>query len=163
MSLAWGDTERQTRSIPDCLVIPLQEDLVGGIRPALLMLFSAVGFVLLIACAKVTNLMPAMGQPQEGERDMNCAQRPSRWDRRQLLSESVLLAVVGGLPNHGEIGLNKWALGITLLVSFAEGGKSRCVFFLQVSGTIPAINVGETPRFGMNPNNLKEGDFNNDR
>ncbi len=125
------------------VVIPLQEDLIGDIRPALLVLFSAVGFVLLIACANVANLMLARGANRQKEIAIRIALGAGRARIvRQLLSESVLLAVVGGifglllagwgsrllvqlsagtLPNTGEIGIDRWALGFTLLVSFVAG------------------------------------------
>lgn len=189
--LAWDDTERQTRSIHDYLVIArlkpnvslaqaqaemstissrleqqypednkgwgavvisLQEDLIGDMRPALLVLFSAVGFVLLIACANVANLMLARGANRQKEIAVRIALgAPRARIVRQLLSESVLLAVLGGLlglllagwggellvqlssgslPNPGEIGIDKRALGFTLLVSFGAG---------IVAGLAPAL------------------------
>lgn len=134
------------------VVIPLQEDLIGDIRPALLMLFSAVGFVLLIACANVANLMLARGANRQKEIAIRIALgAPRSRIVRQLLSESILLAVIGGslglllagwgsqmliqlssgsLPDSGEIGIDKWALGFTLLVSFGAG---------IVAGIAPAL------------------------
>jgi putative ABC transport system permease protein len=134
------------------LLVPLQERIVGDIRPTLWVLLGAVAFVLLIACSNVANLMLARATSRYKEIAIRLAMGASRWHIiRQMLTESVLLAIIGGalgvllalwgvdvllsfsnasIPRAAEIGLNATVLGFTLAVSFITG---------TLFGLVPAL------------------------
>jgi ABC-type antimicrobial peptide transport system permease subunit len=123
----------------DFAVIPQHEYMVGNVRSALLMIFTAVGFLLLVACANVANLLLAQVTTRQREFSVRSALGATRSRlARQFITENLLLVLIAGtlgilfaywgvnlllglnqqaLPRMNEIGVNTRAIGFTLSLS----------------------------------------------
>jgi putative ABC transport system permease protein len=109
----------------------LREKIVGPIRPLLIVLFGAVGFVLLIACANVANLLMTRSIDRRKEFAIRTALGASRANLvSQLLTESVLLSVIGAA--FGFMGA-QW--GVRMLVEAIPVGQLQAMPFLRDAGT----------------------------
>ncbi len=120
-------------------IVPLEEQVLGDVRPALLVLLGAVGFVLLIACANVATLLLARGLERDRELGVRAALGAGRPRLvRQLITESAVLAGAGG-----GLGLLVAFLGVSALTSLMPAELPR-VESIGIDGRILLFALGVT-------------------
>jgi putative ABC transport system permease protein len=131
-------------------LVPLLDQAVGRVRPTLLILLGAVGFVLLIACSNVANLLLARSAARQHEIAVRSAVGASRMRiMRQLLSESLLLAVVSGI-----LGILLASLGIRLLRVLGPQDiprLARAAINARVLGFTVLLSLASSVIFGLAP------------
>lgn len=155
-------------------VLPLQDKVVGDVKRGLLILLAAVGLVLLVACANVANLLLTRGSARQKELAIRAAIGATRWRLiRHLLTESTLLALIGGalglllslwgidalralspanLPRLDEIRIDRNVLGFTMIVSLITGllfglAPARHTTSLDLQEALKD-GIGSSPRRG---------------
>jgi predicted permease len=125
-------------------VTPLRDDLTQGVRPALLAVLAAAGIVLVLAVVNVTNLLLARGVQRRGEFALRVALGAGRHRLiQQLLTESLLLAVVGGVA-----GIGVALAGVRILVALSPPGLLR-VDAIGVNDTLFAFGFTLTTLIGL--------------
>ena len=127
-----ASSEQNDYLLKDGIVVPLQDSITGKARPALLVLLGAVGFLLLVACANVANLLLAQASVRERELAIRSALGAARGRLiRQFLTEAFLLSLVGG-----GLGVLGAMAGVAGLVALAPGNLPRLE---SVSISIPVL------------------------
>jgi putative ABC transport system permease protein len=164
---------QQTNSSRGARVISMSQGFVGDIRPTLLLLLSAAGFVLLIACANVGNLALARAVARQREMAVRASLGASPWRLlRQVLTENLILALLGGIAGTlvafwgirilndltpyqavkrlHDFGLDTRVLGFTLVISLLSGALSSIAPALRFARRKDLLkDVGRSSTVGL--------------
>src|SRR5882724_1986545 len=126
------------------IVSSLQDDVTGAVKPALLAILGAVMLLLTMACVNVINLLLARGAQRRSEFAMRAALGAGRMRLiRQLLTESLLLAAIGGA-----LGMVVAEIGVGALVALSPSGLPR-VGAIGLDGTVFVFGLGITMLIGL--------------
>jgi predicted permease len=140
--------------------VPLHHDVVKQARPSLLILFGAVGLVLLAACANVAHLLLVRATAREGEFALRTALGASRWAlTRQLMTESLVLAVGGGIlgigVSEGAIAALRGLHPVNLPRLAQIGIDLRVLAFTTVLCIVTAVAFGMAPALQVSHADLR--------
>jgi putative ABC transport system permease protein len=157
-----ASSEKNDYLLRDARVVPLQDSITGEVRSPLLILLGAVGFLLLVACANVANLLLAQASVRERELSIRSALGAARGRLvRQFLTEAFLLSLIGGA-----LGVLTALWGVAGLLAVAPKTLPRLdtvsisvpvLLFAFVLCTVVAVGLGAFTAFRATRGDLRQG------
>lgn len=156
-----SSSEQNDYLLKDGIVVPLQESITGKARAALLVLLGAVGFLLLVACANVANLLLAQASARERELGIRSALGAERGRLiRQFLTEASVLSFIAGA-----LGIVGAFFGVRGLIALAPENLPRLdsvsinvpvMMFALLLATVVAVGLGAFTAFRATSGNVRE-------